>query len=549
MPIEGSDVELRRAAIRNIRAVYSRAIRLLVLDASLIDIPGTLKSSTPQEILARIAASKWMRRYWTLVEGLLAKTVYFQFGECALKIGNETGRSENYDSYFFDDEISHHVDSTDLRIKQNARLLPYWQRVASVWTALRNRIAGVKADETICVATLLDMDLEPLLEVGHESGSRSLVEERMRRLWAMYEEFPLGVLCRPAEKLDDPTQPWAFAHMEDCIKLVPPTLKAASVKGKTLSFSHHGLILKTPLKRRPSSVIRIHIEGEVYFIRQNLKNRNAAWAKEQFDSSTEVLGVILGQDDPEPVTACLGALVSVSGHVDEMNINVLEGRYLRSVSLIKQGSAFDYRSNPPWTAIEELEKEFVQYAQWTHQEQIWKIRGNHVGVENMPEAATETHVFQTARPATTTLHSDHVVQRYVAPSPASSEYSSGDEDRELSAFAVSHNLMRQQKYLSTLPDYMDGSRESSRSRNMSALQISATDDKAQVINSDCPLWTLSEESYRSLWQKLESAGRDLANSRNGRKLKRLEVSLQQWRLLFCVFTACNLNALANSAVF
>jgi hypothetical protein len=75
-----SPIEARKQAIVTIRQVYQEAMAVLVLDRSLEE------SSTPSlylECLIRLITCDWTKRLWTLQEGRLPKTLFFQIGKGA----------------------------------------------------------------------------------------------------------------------------------------------------------------------------------------------------------------------------------------------------------------------------------------------------------------------------------------------------------------------------------------------------------------------------------------------------------------------------------
>jgi len=70
----------KQIAIEKIRLVYQRAKHVLVLDAGLMAYEARAQDAT--EVLVRIFTSSWTR-LWTLQEGALAKSLYFQFADIA----------------------------------------------------------------------------------------------------------------------------------------------------------------------------------------------------------------------------------------------------------------------------------------------------------------------------------------------------------------------------------------------------------------------------------------------------------------------------------
>lgn len=360
------DKALRVIAIQGMRAVYNRANRVLVLDSDLLGAQGTATTLSSEEVLARISASTWVRRYWTLQEGLLAKNLYFQFAEDAFQISSPSNMNENILLHHFDNEVAYYANSTDFRMRSRSSITTTSQRVRDIWSSLENRVASHSNDEPLCIATLLDMDVGQLLDPELPGGRRA------ERLWGMYKAIPLGVLCTPAEKLLPPAPPWALAHMKDCTRAIPPTSVAAhQIHGK-LSFSHHGLIVTDQLKRQPVGLFAVVAENDTYYIRKNVKNGNKSWNSLDLVSPHARLGIVFGQDGLERISGCVGALISLTeGHWNRGR--VMKGHYLTAVSIIMEGGFFDEAANPPWTEAEIHEKELVYAAQWTPARQEWEV--------------------------------------------------------------------------------------------------------------------------------------------------------------------------------
>ncbi|KAF4536425.1 Het domain-containing protein [Lasiodiplodia theobromae] len=73
---------LRAEAMRDMALIYSSPVQVLVLDAELQMCSTENKDAI--ELVARIVCSSWMTRAWTLVEGVLAREVVFQFKDMAV---------------------------------------------------------------------------------------------------------------------------------------------------------------------------------------------------------------------------------------------------------------------------------------------------------------------------------------------------------------------------------------------------------------------------------------------------------------------------------
>lgn len=371
VPPRKQDRDLRKATIKNMRAVYNRANRVFVFDADLLATRGTHSSLSHQEILARVTASSWIRRYWTLQESLLAKKLLFQLAEEAVRIIQPPDQTETLYLHFYDNEIGYYAMDDNFMMRYRTGNHSELQKIARVWSSITGRTTSHQADEVICVATLLDMDLGELLDLDEDA--------RVGQLWRMYTEFPLGVLCRPAEKLEDPKQPWALAHMSDCAMIPSPTFVPVTQRNGVLQFQHHGLVIPQQLLRSPTSIIAVTIDGEAYFIRENLKSNNKSWEGIDFTSTVSRFAVVIGQNSPREIDGCLGALIKVKAE-DVARIGraeVLEGQYLRAVSVVKKGSQFDVTPTAGRGTVEDTDRETIYHGTWLLSEQEWEIRGYH----------------------------------------------------------------------------------------------------------------------------------------------------------------------------
>ena len=214
--IEGPGKDL---AISKLVDVYRHAKHVLVLDASLTSYPSA-PMSLPEKLL-RIFTSPWMRRLWTLQEGALASSLYFQFADQAISlIALET-------------EINGGILRTDMRTRavcddvQNElqrlitfnpeRMLPFEDEIlvlAYLDQALQYRGVSVPSDEPLCIATLLDLDLKAVLHVKPETQ-----EQRMTKIWELidekYDGIPPGVTFFLEERLESKGWRWALKSLLD----------------------------------------------------------------------------------------------------------------------------------------------------------------------------------------------------------------------------------------------------------------------------------------------------------------------------------------------
>ncbi|KAK5113420.1 hypothetical protein LTR85_010848 [Meristemomyces frigidus] len=199
VPVRPKD--LHQLAMAKMREPYRLASCVLVLDAYLLGVHSS-KIDSP-EMFARIMCSTWMQRLWTLQEGRLAREVYFQFADRAVslreqfnntsfrRIPSQVYRSVQLDLIFMY-EGSHFTD----------RLPSFNGSITSTRRAIKTRSVSVSSDEALCVACLLDMELEDIVNAP--------AEERMAVLWRKVKQVPVGLAFSKAErKLGYPGLHWA----------------------------------------------------------------------------------------------------------------------------------------------------------------------------------------------------------------------------------------------------------------------------------------------------------------------------------------------------
>jgi hypothetical protein len=186
----------KQIAIEKIRLVYQRAKHVLVLDAGLMAYEARAQDAT--EVLVRIFTSSWMRRLWTLQEGALAKSLYFQFADIAQSLmgtiasvhsmkGNMTYRAVFEDAFAEVLGLVRFFNSRENGLSEPSAidLLKLLDR------ALQFRSVSVASDEPLCIGTLMGMDLSPILQLKTQ-------EDRMRKVWDLMAVRNAGI---PAQVL------------------------------------------------------------------------------------------------------------------------------------------------------------------------------------------------------------------------------------------------------------------------------------------------------------------------------------------------------------
>ena len=191
-------------ALERMAITYKNADKVLVIDSSLdsILLPGEEPGQESfAEALLRIFATPWLRRLWTLQEGLLAKQLYFQFSNGALDFGYAHAKAFSFYMYVQIKEkekiseglfpckyssftislctgIFHYL----LFVSQNLSTKVIRRNITleKIAFALQYRSTSVAEDEALCIGTLLDMDVSRILNVPSS--------KRMVQVWNIIDE-------------------------------------------------------------------------------------------------------------------------------------------------------------------------------------------------------------------------------------------------------------------------------------------------------------------------------------------------------------------------
>lgn len=189
----------RRVAIGRMRKTYENAEKVLVLDS---ELESASAHTFPEEILMRITCSGWMRRLWTLQEGVLAQQLLFQFRERAVDFYSLENDLEGDEEKLCNPVVvdasscsSHFQKFKDLKCDQILELVE----------AIQWRNTSWKSDEPVCMSILLDLDTE-LVE-------RTEPDLRMSVFLSMVKLFPAYLMFAPGPRLQQEKFRWAPASL------------------------------------------------------------------------------------------------------------------------------------------------------------------------------------------------------------------------------------------------------------------------------------------------------------------------------------------------
>ena len=200
--------EAYNLAMQQMRATYEDADKVLVLDSYIRPQKRALLSD--EECLIRIFCSGWMRRLWTLQEGVLAKALLFQFADSALDI------DVAYDSLFEPYQESFNLESewsrsggiyagiVNVFVEVRMLVTENMSWISSIARAMAFRSTSVSTDEALCLGALLDLDMKRIVAVSED--------QRMEEVWTLLgeaERIPPNALFAGGPKLRTKGYGWA----------------------------------------------------------------------------------------------------------------------------------------------------------------------------------------------------------------------------------------------------------------------------------------------------------------------------------------------------
>ncbi|KAK4222006.1 hypothetical protein QBC38DRAFT_107048 [Podospora fimiseda] len=207
----------KNLCLARMREIYANAEAVLVRSMALEDMEIGKYVEGPEkgvmDVAARLYTSPWMKRMWTLQEGVLAGMNHSEtaiggrlvlgFGGAVLSLESVVGllkQAPVHEAALAFDMIGKFAELTPLLYDdKNSGIKGSFLTVLS--TALKYRSVSVASDELICLATLLGVRVgkaegELPLIGSAEEGSENTFDEGMRELWKRIGSHDGGI---PAE--------------------------------------------------------------------------------------------------------------------------------------------------------------------------------------------------------------------------------------------------------------------------------------------------------------------------------------------------------------
>lgn len=242
----------KRMALGRLSHYYREAAKVLVLDSDLL---MASQFSSQEEQMSRILLSTWMRRLWTLEEGILSRDrleFQFQDGVISMKRLAQTTeislRLDNIGNSFDGDLQMYLPDVADQYQMQANEPQARSQTIQKLLRVLQYRSTTKAADETLCISHILGLDPSALTCID-EADFR--MKEFIKMLTEHETTFPRRLLFTNEPKLQmdgtrwSPTSFMAFDNedviyvcqsMNYCKYCIDKGLLVDGLKGFILDF-------------------------------------------------------------------------------------------------------------------------------------------------------------------------------------------------------------------------------------------------------------------------------------------------------------------------
>jgi hypothetical protein len=197
VPYRNDEANRRRMAIGRMHETYRNADKVLVLSS---DLYYTSSDVPAEEALLRIQSTSWMRRLWTLQEGILNTALYFRFADHSVALKDLVAKvKSNEDAACSPVSAIAALFSYDFESAQGIR------QVESLYNSLQWRNTSWQSDEAICLSILLNVDTE---RIAAENDG-----DRMATLLCILKMIPPRLMFAPGDRLTRKGYGWAPCTM------------------------------------------------------------------------------------------------------------------------------------------------------------------------------------------------------------------------------------------------------------------------------------------------------------------------------------------------
>lgn len=299
VPVSNSYQAERSIALELMKDTYDRSYQVLVLDKELESCDG----NSPMESYVRVSASGWMRRLWTLQEGVLSRRLYAKFRDGFINLDDRENRRS---------PMRKSVEDMKVRLREIAASATEAQSVLMNMRFLRNTFAekpelklfGIvhkteylspdaaaraessvrataifeafkasvyrstskKDDELICMASLLGWDVAGL--------QNTPLDDRMYYLMSMQRHLPEALIFLAGTRMKAKGWTWALNRFGNHGAVQLDNQMRSTAKGHGIVTSN-GLVVDLPALMLPDcSEVRSCSDYIIWFQTDNPSDRS-----------------------------------------------------------------------------------------------------------------------------------------------------------------------------------------------------------------------------------------------------------------------------------
>ncbi|KAJ9604147.1 hypothetical protein H2200_011670 [Cladophialophora chaetospira] len=284
--------KLRKLAISRLRQTYLEANRVLVLDAELQRSPF----NSLAEALMRLNCSGWLRRLWTLQEGILARSnLYIQFSDRVvnLKKASEDLLVQASLGPLLCHPIFEDICATALRKAVILDSNVQWcSKIVRLWEMLCWRTSTRDGDSPIVLASLLGIDTFELQGIP--------VDQRMKAIYSSLNVFPQAILFVSGKRIREEGMTWAPAGFQKPTDALLRNIAPGYPTDRGLLVTYPGLLFLPEMRPQHEVFPIFDIDGmQSFTINPEIEEDTPPWEAMR---SLKNLAIIVKPTDGDMIT-------------------------------------------------------------------------------------------------------------------------------------------------------------------------------------------------------------------------------------------------------